>query len=172
MVPPDLDDIVALHVQSWRHTYAGMLDTAWLAGPVEGYMSEAWHTRLITPERPAVGFTARLSGRLAGFVFAIPHSDDELGTLVDNLHVSPGHHGQGVGTRLLSTLARSLLTDDARRGVYLEALEANAQACRYYERVGATINRRFRDPMPDGQVHWSLEFTWPDAATLLRATTR
>ena len=42
----DAGAIAALHTANWRSTYAGILDPAYLAGPVEEDRRAVWHERL------------------------------------------------------------------------------------------------------------------------------
>jgi ribosomal protein S18 acetylase RimI-like enzyme len=57
------------------------------------------------------------------------------------LYVLPGHHGHGIGTRLLEAVVRRALENDQRR-ITLSYLEGNRQAARFYAAHGFTETHR------------------------------
>lgn len=87
---------------------------------------------------------ARDGDALVGFVRLDvergPLSQDATRGLVRDLYVVPDRRGEGVGTRLLDA-AEAALRDRGVDVVALEALAANADAVRFYERRGYRPHR-------------------------------
>ena len=62
------------------------------------------------------------------------------------LYVLPGHHGQGIGSRLLERRRRRALESEHPR-IMLSYLEGNQQAARFYAQHGfVETHRESRDP--------------------------
>jgi len=87
---------------------------------------------------------ARSDDGLVGFVrFDIergPLAQDRTRGVVRDLYVVPGRRDEGIGARLLDA-AESALRDRGAEVVALEALAANADAVRFYERQGYRPHR-------------------------------
>jgi GNAT superfamily N-acetyltransferase len=76
--------------------------------------------------------------------------DPTWGAFLDNLHVTHGLKGRGIGTRLL-TLTRDAVRDwSASSGLYLWVLEQNSDARAFYAAQGATCVERGDVPPPGG----------------------
>lgn len=130
--PADADAIIALHVASWRATYRGILPDAFLAAPLEAALGAKWRDLFARGLPPGALLVAEDSAGLAGFVAAWRRP---AGAEVDNLHVRPGLHGRGLGRRLLGEAARRLHAMGCR-AAWLEVLEGNDAALRFYTRLG------------------------------------
>ncbi len=63
-----------------------------------------------------------------------------IGIYLEDLFVSADHRGRGVGTALLSELSRVALERGAAR-LDWQVLDWNEPSIRYYESVGADVNR-------------------------------
>lgn len=135
--PDDAAAIAALHADSWRAAYRGILPDAFLDHGVEENRRLLWDERFTAPpaERPIV---IKAAGENALFGFAcVMLPDAAQDALLDNLHVRPGSTGIGIGAALLHS-ARRRAAAVARRRVELWVFEANTRARRFYERQGAT----------------------------------
>lgn len=159
--PAIVDDraaIAAIHVESWRDAYRGLLSDAYLAAPVAADLSAKWrdarfddrdvHLIAETPEGPA-GFVAVL--RQPG-----------APAYVDNLHARPALRGRGIGAALMRAAAEELIAR-GDRAAWLWVFRANAGAIRFYERLGARRDRE-EDREFFGQPAPSLRMVWDDLA--------
>ncbi|MEV4392513.1 GNAT family N-acetyltransferase [Nonomuraea sp. NPDC049607] len=132
----DISPIVALHVESWRTAYAGIMPDAFLNGPLGDDRLALWRERLDAPVPGAGLFVGHDDdGDLLGFVYLLPAPDGRV--LLDNLHVRPGSTGSGAGSRLLRRGLAWVADEHPGREVYLEVLSANTRAVAFYERHGA-----------------------------------
>ena len=141
----DAPRIAAVHVASWRETYAALLPESSQEHNTQAQRRETWEGVLAEAVRDV--FVATDDDVVVGFVCGgampdtirgrapIPHYD----AYVDALYVLAACHGRGIGRALLGTLARRL----AERGFGSLALHVVAQnpACRFYERLGARFIR-------------------------------
>jgi hypothetical protein len=65
---PDAEEIAAVHIRSWRETYAGMMPAGTLAELDPAEWAERWRGRLAESEEASAVFLALdESGALAGF---------------------------------------------------------------------------------------------------------
>jgi ribosomal protein S18 acetylase RimI-like enzyme len=106
---------------------------------------------------------------VVGFVPMILDEDPHWGTLLDNLHVTYGRKRHGIGRRLLTEAARTLVqrcpTD---RRFYLWVLAQNAGAQAFYAACGGIrVETTIRGPFPGGGRALSHRIAWPDAAVLV-----
>ncbi|GAB5436283.1 GNAT family N-acetyltransferase [Falsiruegeria mediterranea] len=149
----DLPAIRDIHVLSWRASYAGMLPDDFLGAPLEAAMTDRWGQM---PENDVLLLVAE-EGDLLGF--ACVRCDNAHGPLLDNLHVAGDVQGQGVGLHLMQALAKRL-TGMRKTTLWLEVLEANTAARRFYGRLGGVEGPVFQDdlfgnPVPARKVIWN-----------------
>jgi ribosomal protein S18 acetylase RimI-like enzyme len=163
----DITAVAELHAASWRSAYRGMLRDDYLDGDVIDDRLRTWTARLANPVESQFGFIAESEAGPAGFVFMFGRDDPTWGTLVDNLHVSPGLKGRGIGRRLLQAAAVETGRRYPGERVHLFVFEANVSARRFYASVGGReVERGLVEPPGGGsQVH--LRVAWDDAAQLL-----
>jgi ribosomal protein S18 acetylase RimI-like enzyme len=138
--PADADGIAALHADSWRRTYRGMMNDAFLDGEALANRQRVWHERLASAERVETGrqfvAVAEIDEQLVGFVCAYALHDAH-GSYIDNLHVRHGYMGRGIGGALMRAAGEWLCGCAPSISVYLWAMEANGNARGFYERLGA-----------------------------------
>ena len=90
------------------------------------------------------------------------------GSLLDNLHVTHALARGGIGTQLMAASARAVLDHrGTTTGLYLEVLEQNVNAQRFYaarggRNIGAHVWRA-----PDGNDVAVFRYSWPDPSVLL-----
>jgi ribosomal protein S18 acetylase RimI-like enzyme len=135
--PADAPTIAALHAESWRFAYRGAYSDAYLDGDVFQDRIRVWNERLSSPPPNQYVILAEDGDVVVGFVCAYGADDKKWGTLVDNLHVRPNRHGQGIGRRLLAAVANWCCTEHAGNGLYLWVLDQNARALAFYQHLGA-----------------------------------
>jgi ribosomal protein S18 acetylase RimI-like enzyme len=162
----DAPAIAALHAASWRDAYRDILDSGFLAGPVEADRAELWIGRMLRPKPNQLVLLAEEAGRLAGFVCAFIDEDPRWGTFVDNLHVAVGLRGKGLGRGLLAEIARHALSAGTRRGLYLWVYEDNRPARAFYEGLGGAVVERQLETVPGGGSAVEIRMHWPDTAAL------
>jgi GNAT superfamily N-acetyltransferase len=159
--------IAALHAESWRSTYRGILSDEFLESRVHLERAEVWRQRFTgTLPRPMFTLLAEEDGQLVGFACVSPDEDRVYGSYLDNLHVAPGHTGKGIGRKLLSEVARRLIKDGSRSGLYLWVFERNFRALRFYKRAGAEVADLKSHVTPDGQRANVVRCYWPQPSSL------
>src|SRR5271168_1820233 len=137
--PSDAQAIAAIHVETWRASYAGLLPDRVLAGMREQKQRASWNSLLLAArgngrETVLVAEAAKIG--VVGFVSAgrtrstIEGYEGEVYTL----YVSTDFQNQGIGTRLLEGAFQSL-EEERIHGVMLWVLARNPSRF-FYEAVG------------------------------------
>ncbi|MER5891930.1 GNAT family N-acetyltransferase [Streptomyces sp. NPDC001876] len=157
-VREDVAQIAALHAESWRTAYAGIMPTSFLSGPLLENRLELWGARLLGPEPGAGLFVAAGEGEIVGFAYLVPRPDGRL--LLDNLHARPGRTGSGIGGQLLHHALTWAAAEHPERAVYLEVLRANTRAIAFYERHGAVRSDERVCLFEQGFELPEFEYTW------------
>lgn len=160
----DAEQIAALHAESWRTAYAGIMPGEFLSGPLDDERLAVWRGRLDEPPRGAGLFVAVDGAELLGFAYLLPRSDGRL--LLDNLHARPGRTGGGIGTRLLRHARAWAAEVHPGRTVYLEVLRGNTRAVSFYERHGAVRTDERICVCEQGFELPELEYSFPAAPPL------
>jgi GNAT superfamily N-acetyltransferase len=134
----DVQAIAALHADSWRRAYRGMLPDAYLDHEVFADRAAVWEARLNDADEQLVTLTvvAELNGEIVGFAHSVANEDPEWGTLLDNLHVRHDLKRSGIGRRLVAETAAWLEAHASTSGLHLWVLEDNVPARRFYESLG------------------------------------
>lgn len=149
--PSDLQDIVAIHIESWQDAYADVFPAAFLTGCITRVLEKHWKEieiqqddiLLVATEGSIVGFAA---------VWCRPHP------FIDNLHVKPLQRSQSIGTKLMQAVAQDLI-HKGHHTAYLWVFEENANAVRFYERLGgipkeSAIKNVFGHDVPSRKIEW------------------
>ncbi len=126
--PSDLQGIAALHAESWKDAYSGVLPAEFLAARIDRDLAKHWSEVeiqnedivLVAEENELVGFIA---------VWCRPTP------FIDNLHVKPSHRSKKIGSALMKEAARELI-HKGHKTCYLWVFESNTKAIRFYERLG------------------------------------
>lgn len=167
--PADADAIAALHAGSWRESYRGQFDDAFLDGDLVAERQTVWRERLNAPPANQLVRMAEDGARLVGFVCAYGAHDPVWGSFIDNLHVAAEAKRRGVGASLLRQAGAWLAERHPELGVYLLVLEANAAARRFYERLGASNAETATMETHGGARVQSCRYVWPRAEQLAAA---
>ena len=167
----DAPRIAALHADSWRRAYRGMLSDEYLDTDLESDRTRVWVDRLTTPKPNQRVVLAEISDQLAGFACAFGSEDPDLGTLLDNLHVRHGFQHQGIGAALMMQIASWCQIEFAGEGLFLWVIESNLPARRFYEHLGATQAGEDIWQSPDGGAIRSLCYAWKHLGPLMRTLT-
>ena len=94
----DPERLAMLHAESWRRTYRGMMTDEFLDAEVLANRLAAWRDRMSANRTGQFVFLAEHGPTLAGFICVFADEDVRWGSCIDNLHVSPAHTRQGIGT--------------------------------------------------------------------------
>jgi GNAT superfamily N-acetyltransferase len=135
-LPDDAAAIAALHVDSWRWAYRGLLTDEVLDGLRVEDRAATWSKLLVDLEVSVV--VAEREGAFAGFASGCATRDDDAapGTgEVAAIYVAASAVGSGLGVDLFARIQDELRSRGFSRAS-LWVLESNARARRFYEREG------------------------------------
>jgi GNAT superfamily N-acetyltransferase len=163
----DVETVAQLHAASWRIAYRGILGDDFLDGDLLADRVAVWQAKLGAGEA-GLGWLALVDDAPTGFVYIRPGDDAHWGTLVDNLHVLPGHQGQGIGRQLLQLTGAWCAQEAANAGVYLWVFRDNVRARGFYARVGGHEAELVQQPASDGRVLPEYRVVWETGAALRR----
>jgi ribosomal protein S18 acetylase RimI-like enzyme len=144
-IPEDAAELGKMHVASWKETYAGILPDAMLSAlSIEG-RTAMWDPILREPEKAdsTVVHLVEDGGSIVGFgscgsqrseTLKVKGYDGEIGAI----YVLRAFQRQGVGARLMSTMALDLMFRGFN-SASLWVLRENAVARAFYERFGGQV---------------------------------
>ena len=170
-VMADAAAIGAVHVESWRETYSGLLPDEMLAELSVERWAAMWEELLVDPgtaESMAI-FVAENEGRIVGIGGCGPQRDEALAKSgftgeFGMIYVLRSHQGRGLGRSIMASLARSLAKlghEKASLWVFRE----NQRARRFYERLGGTIVGE-KAGERNGTLLVDLAYGWSDLSGL------
>jgi ribosomal protein S18 acetylase RimI-like enzyme len=165
--PGDADAIAALHAESWRAHYRGILPDAYLDGEVFQERRAFWQAALGEPKTGDLTIVSTLATGLTGFVSVVREGEPGFGAVIENLHVRPHLCGGGLGRRLLSAAVERLVAAGVT-SVCLRVFDANEAAIRFYQRLGGTPDSQGVDDFAGAQAP-DTRIVWHDLAELRRA---
>ena len=153
----DLQDIVAIHVESWKDSYPDVLPAKFLAEQINQDLTKYWteihiHNEdivLVSEEDSLVGFVA---------VWCRPIP------FIDNLHVRPSHRSKKIGSALIKAAAKKLISK-GHKTAYLWVFESNEKAIKFYERLGGIQKEQARKNIFGYEV-LSRKIVWDDLAVI------
>ncbi len=169
----DAQAIAEIHVQAWRETYAGLLPktlldglsverrAAWWRGLLDGTSNPGGRAVFVAVDThgDAVGFSS--FGRQREAELEAAGFDGEFETI----YLLDSAKRQGIGRRLMITMAAAMLTDGYCGGA-LWVLRENAPARRFYEAIGAAIVGEREERRSDDLVMREIAYGWPDLSSL------
>ena len=159
--PEDAPAIAALHSESWRSAYRGLVPDAFLDGPVIDERLRYWTSRMgHDDEGPRVVLKATTGSMLVGFVCAVRDADPAWGPLLDNLHVKPGFKGSGIGRALLGEARLWTARVAPGQPMHLWVIEDNSSARAFYDRVGGVVAERQILDFTAGITTPALRYVW------------
>ena len=162
----DAPALAALHAESWRSAYRGMLPDTYLDGPIVDERLEFWQRRMVEldPTCSRV-LKAVMESQLAGFACIVLDVDPIWGTRLENLHVRPNMKGQRIGGRLFDHALEWAKAARPDRPMHLWVLEQNLPARRFYEqRAGRVADSKMIEVVPSvhvGEVRYVWDATRP-----------
>jgi GNAT superfamily N-acetyltransferase len=158
--PDDAEAIAALHAESWRSAYRGLIPDDDLGDGLDDERRRFWRDRFASadPER-RVAFAAMASEVLVGFACVLADADPEYGPLLDNLHVKPGWRGRGLGATLLQKSREWSREVAPGQPMHLWVLAGNAPARQFYRNQGG-VEQEQRVEHRAGMEIVSLRCVW------------
>jgi ribosomal protein S18 acetylase RimI-like enzyme len=163
----DYPAIAALHAANWQQTYRGILSDRYLDEDVEADRLALWKQRLEVPAPNQRLTVATQDGAVVGFCCVFLDDDPTHGSLIDNLHVAPGHRQTGVARQLVRNAAHQVQTEARHPGLYLWVFELNQNAKTAYDHLGGTCVETVEKTNEDGTTARICRYAWPNAAALL-----
>jgi ribosomal protein S18 acetylase RimI-like enzyme len=129
-VPTDAAAIGAVHAQSWREAYAGIMSPRWIARVSDRERIRRWRSILADPQ-PDGPWVAEVDGVIVGFASAGPARDADPPRSLElwSLYLLESHQGLGIGRALVETAIGD-------RPAYLNVLRDNAKTIGFYRRMG------------------------------------
>lgn len=165
-LPDDQAAIAAIHAESWRASYRGILRDEFLDAGVFDDRKALWRQRLEHPVTGQYVEIAMAEGNPVGFICVFADDDPRYGAKIDNVHVVPSHLGRGIGSALISHAFDWLAARQQKRGVYLWVYQQNAAARRLYQRLGARHVETVDKANPGGGTGRSCRYAWKNPGTL------
>jgi ribosomal protein S18 acetylase RimI-like enzyme len=163
-----LERIAALHLQSWRHTYRGILPDDFLDGEILPRRLRAWRAHMGQNRSDRLVALAELASELVGFICVHGDGDRDWGSRIESLHVAVAFKGRGAGRALMHHAALWLEARYPRRGVYLWVVAKNAPARGFYEHLGAVCVGASERRDASGGSAANCRYVWSNPAALLR----
>lgn len=136
----DAAGIAAVHVDSWRSTYPGMLPDRYLVSLSAATHERRWRGLLSgAPPRGRRTFVAEAGGRVVGFSSCGPQRTGlpGFGGEFYALYLLDHVQGLGLGRRLLAAMAQHMLAADTRAAL-VWVLRDNPSRY-FYERLGGDL---------------------------------
>jgi ribosomal protein S18 acetylase RimI-like enzyme len=155
--PSDLQDIAAIHIESWKDSYPDILPAEFLAGQISRDFERHWRgTDMQNEDIVLVAEENSLVGFVAVWCRPIP--------FIDNLHVRPSQRSKKIGSALLKAVAKELI-NEGYKTAYLWVFERNEKAIRFYERLGG-IQKEQAMKNVFGYDVLSRKIEWDDLSTI------
>ena len=167
--PVDAIGIAAVHVQSWRSTYPGMLPDGYLVGLSVQGQAARWQRMLRSAEsRTQPCFVlADPEPRIAGYACCGPQRTELPG--MDGefyaLYLVEGAQGQGHGRRMMGTMANAMMAQQMKSAV-VWVLGDNPSRW-FYQRLGGRHIAQ-RQTLFAGVVVNEWAYGWADLTELAR----
>lgn len=158
--PADCTTIATIHAESWQENYQGAFTTEYLNNEVLEDRLTVWAKRFDkSPENQHI-IIAEKDNKVIAFACLIGNEDIKYGTLLDNLHVSVGQKGQGVGAALLQKSRDWAATYYPDTPFYLWVLCSNTGGIRFYERYGGQQVEKTIHHSPKGKEVDVFRYVW------------
>jgi ribosomal protein S18 acetylase RimI-like enzyme len=127
-IQSDLQDIAAIHIESWKDAYSDDLPAGFMTGQIDRELERHWNEIKIQNEDIVL---VAEENSLVGFIAVWCRPDP----FIDNLHVRPSQRSKKIGSALMKAVAKELIKKGYKTG-YLWVFESNEKAVRFYERLG------------------------------------
>jgi ribosomal protein S18 acetylase RimI-like enzyme len=154
----DAAAIAAIHAESWREAYRGILPDRFLDREVAEERLRYWRAALTAPRDGGFVLLALRGGTARAFISVARGGEPGYDAMIESLHVMPGERGAGLGRKLIRRAVARLI-DEGASSVALTVYDANKAAIRFYKRLGGIADGTGIDPfagadMPDTRYGW------------------
>ncbi len=152
-LPVDAPAIAAIHVETWRAAYTGLIPASELAALSVERRSAFWRTTLVNHPDSVVVCTH--DSNITGFISFGPCRDPDLANAgeIYAVYVNPAHWGFGSGHQLLQS-AVAALTQRGYKEVILWVLGGNERAIRFYLAHGFVADGVIKEEkLGDATIH-------------------
>ena len=168
--PATVDDagtIAAVHRESWRTTYAGILPEDFIAAHAGRKSEPAWHSRLARAAPGEATWVAERGGQIVAFANGgdARHTLEGLDAEIYALYVLQSHQRRGVGRELVRESARHFVRN-GRFGFYLWVLKAN-RARMFYEAMGGVEMGEKTERLGPRHSFAQVAYGWHDLTALV-----
>ena len=158
----DVGAIAALHAESGRSAYRGLVPDDFLGPALDERRLHAWRERFASPQAERRIVVVACSGDLlVGFTCTLADAEPAFGPLLDNLHVKPGWRGAGIGARLLGASRDWARLIAPGQPMHLWVIEANTAARAFYRAQGG-IEAGTRVNDMAGTPVTAVRYVWTD----------
>ena len=159
--PDDAEAIAALHAESWRSAYQGLVPDEFLGDRLDVERLQAWRDRFSAEDASRRIILLAVSGELLiGFTCVLADAEPSHGPLLDNLHVKPAWRGRGIGARLLRESRDWVRRAAPGQPMHLWVIEGNVDARAFYRSQGGVEGERRINMMAGIEVP-AVRYTWP-----------
>jgi ribosomal protein S18 acetylase RimI-like enzyme len=167
--PDDAGAIARLDVETWQATYAGILDTPYLAGLSAARRESGWNA-LIRREPQSVRIAVNAAGDAIGFgSCGAARGDPDFTGEVFTLYVAPDWQNRNIGRRLLLAMFDRLVAQGHTSAVIWVLRDNPARF--FYQRVGGKEVRHKLIPFNGTRVP-ALGYGWCDLPRYLSTIAR
>ena len=165
--------MAALHTESWRSAYRGILPDSYLDGPIAEERANHWQSQL-SAEGPSrrLRLLVEVDGTPVGFACGSLGEDSRQGATLENIHVLPSFRARGLGRQLFAGITRWAMAAEPGWPIHLWVYEANHAARRFYDLLEGEITERQFRQAPGGRDLPLLRYLWRDPQRLLNNLTR
>jgi ribosomal protein S18 acetylase RimI-like enzyme len=168
----DAAAIARVQVESWRESFRGILDQAWLDSMSIAQRTESYRQRLTGESEFYHLLVAEDRGTVVGICdVGAARKEETFGCAAElySLYLDINYQRRGIGRELFRRAAE-LLIADGRNSMYLEALAENPYR-RFYEQLGGELVARGQLERL-GREYMTVFYRWLDLAQTLRTLTR
>ena len=161
--PEDLPVIGEILVETWRHTFRGIIDDAYLVGMTEQDQATRHARRM---GAAGISYQAGVDADgLIGFANYGPARGPASAGIMElyALYIRPAAQGAGLGRALIKTVAKDCISQGAN-GLFAWVLAENPNRG-FYERLGATVATTGTVRV-GARDHEQLAYLWPNLMEL------
>ncbi|HKX28220.1 MAG TPA: GNAT family N-acetyltransferase [Blastocatellia bacterium] len=154
----DCPAVAAVHVRSWRESFAGIVPPSFLDRITVERRTEAFARRFSDDSYRMYVAEAAGAGLIGFADFGEPRDDlDGYEAELYAIYLLPEYQGRGVGGRLFRLVIEALV-ESGKRSVYLLALEVSPYRP-FYEKMGGRVIESSRKEL-EGMVFNVLAYGW------------
>lgn len=164
----DVQELAKVHVDSWRSTYEGIVDPAFLERLSYEDREQRW-TQIIAENPPFVA--VHEEGKIVGFAGGgkerfgnLPPYDGE----VYAIYILEAYQRQGIGRKLIRAVVEQLM-DEGYTSMAIRVLSEN-DACLFYEAIGGKIIDE-EELTIGNKIHKGIVYGWDSLKSVINNLT-